>query len=248
MKEIVVSAGGTREKIDDVRYVGNFSSGRLGRQIAEVAARSSDVHVTLIAPQSTVDRFGLSKNITHEPFVTSRDLREKLLGIKTADVVFHSAAVADYIPDSTPGKIPSYGEELVVTMKRNPKILSEMRGHFGEETILAGFKLLSGVDQHRLQLDAYKQIEDNGLDFCIANDFQKITDDYREVTVLEKTKGVTWAGEPRRFMFDWYEGATDEVAEKIYNRIANRKTDYDLAGEDWREHIIELLQAKYDYD
>lgn len=249
MKEVVVTAGGTREKIDDVRYVGNFSSGRLGHAIAEVAAKSPDTHVTFIAPQSTVDRFGLSDTITHESFITSSDLRKKLLGIKVADIVFHSAAVADFIPEYTQGKIssspdsllwadrnghldkPYAPKDLTVRMTHNPKILSELREQFGAETTLVGFKLLSEATAKQLEDEAHKQICYNDVDFCVANDLQKITKESREIQIVEKTKGIYRI---ERFRFDDpYSGSTQDVAQEIYSRVTDRRTDYDRYDRAW---------------
>lgn len=229
MKEVVITAGGTREKIDDVRYVGNFSSGRLGHKIAEVYAGYYDTNVTLIAPNETIERFGLPDGVAHESFVSSRDLREKLLGIKVADVVVHSAAVADYIPDFRPGKISSDNEELTIIMERTPKILTELRRHFGADATLVGFKLLSGVHETTLRQAAQKQIEDNNLDFCIANDLQKITKDLREVDVIQKAKDFRIGGMQTGYIVGAHKGTADEVARYIHKRISDPSVgDFDI--------------------
>ena len=224
MSEVIITAGGTREKIDDVRYVGNFSSGRLGHAIAETYGRLTNDSVILLTPQSTIDRFGLPDNVTHESFMSARDLREKLIGIKAADVVIHSAAVSDYTPIYQEGKIRSDAEELTITMKRNPKILAELRQHFGTDAMLVGFKLLSDVSDDELKEAAIKQIQDNDLDFCVANDLQKITSESREVYVIDKIKIDTAAG----LRIAIHKGNTAYVAEKIYDSIAHRIADFAL--------------------
>lgn len=223
MSEVVITAGGTREKIDDVRYIGNFSTGRLGHRIAEVYGKWTSDNITLIAPQATIDRFGLPENVRHEPFVTSQELREKLLGIVAADVVIHSAAVSDYIPDFTQGKIKSDEDELVVTMRRNPKILSDLRDHFGNETKLVGFKLLSGATEGELYEAGLRQIRENKLDYCVANDLQKITRQNREVHIIQKPDGPVRNDVQGSAYHRWhsYNGDTNMVGERIVRRLSH---------------------------
>ena len=223
MKEVVITAGGTREKIDDVRYVGNFSSGRLGHKIAEVYAGYDDTNVTLIAPDETIERFGLPDGVVHESFVSSRDLREKLLGIKAADVVVHLAAVADYIPDFRPGKISSENEDLTITMKRAPKIISELRGHFGDDTTLVGFKLLSGAQQYyHLSDAAQQQIRDNDLDLCVANDLSDVRSDTRKIRLVRKAIGLTFYGISVEYFIQDHQGTLDSAARYIVDNIVNK--------------------------
>lgn len=174
MGEVIITAGGTREKIDDVRYIGNFSGGRLGHAIATIYAKYTDNDVLFIAPKETIERFGKPDGVTHESFSSAQELREKLLGISAVNTVIHSAAVADYTPVFHEGKISSDQDELVIHLKRTPKIISELRDHFGESTKLVGFKLLSGATKKELFLAAARQIDDNRLDFCIANNIGDI--------------------------------------------------------------------------
>ena len=239
MSEIVITAGGPREKIDDVRSIGNFSSGRLGHAIARVYAEkkseeklrtgASQGLVKLLAPKSTIDRFGEIEGVKHIPFESTRDLRARLLGIHTADVVIHSAAVADYIPEYVYGKIRSDKEELNLRLRRAPKILAELREHFGPDTTLVGFKLLSGEYETVLRQVAEQQIVDNDLDYCIANDLQKITKDSREVDVIQKGKDFRIGGVSVGYIVGTHKGTTDEVAQHIYERITNPTTgDYDI--------------------
>lgn len=218
-ERVVITAGGTREKIDDVRYVGNFSAGRLGHAIASIYGKWTDMDVTLLAPQSTIDRFGLPDHVEHESFMGTRDLHEKLLGIEAADIVFHSAAVSDYSPVPVEGKIRSDQDELVVRMQRNPKIISELRDHFGDEAKLIGFKLLSGADDGDLYFEALKQIKENKLDVCVANDLQRISDNRREAHVI--TPPEYWRHACRVSFGDWevMVGDTDNVANRIANYV-----------------------------
>lgn len=239
MSEVVITAGGTREKIDDVRYIGNFSSGRLGHAVARAFAEQKaherlltgalQSPVKLLAPKNTIDRFGDIDGVEHIPFESTRDLRARLLGIHAADIVIHSAAVADYIPEYVYGKIRSDKSELNLRLQRAPKILAELREHFGPDATLVGFKLLSGVHRNILSQAAQQQIEDNNLDYCIANDLHKITKESRTVNVVQKAKDFRVGGVQVGYIVGEYTDTNEEVAKYIHERIINpTKGDYDI--------------------
>lgn len=235
MSEVVITAGGTREKIDDVRYVGNCSSGRIGHEIAKRYAELPDYRVTLIAPNETMRRYGEIEGVRHESFVSARDLRESLLGIKTADVVYHSAAVADYTPVFHAGKIRSDQDELVVRMRRVPKILADLREHFGEQATIVGFKLLSNVWDYDLEHAAKEQIDACGLDFCVANDLNDVRADYRKILLVRKAVGLTFMGEPVEHYTQDYEGSVASTVGYIQDIIDNKHLleNKELVQENW---------------
>jgi phosphopantothenoylcysteine synthetase/decarboxylase len=182
-REVIVTAGGTREQIDDVRYIGNFSGGRLGHSLAAQYAWRGH-KVLLLAPERVVDRFGLPEGVEHEPFTSAESLRDRLLAQASARLILHAAAVADYMPERTYGKLSSENEELTLQLKRTPKILPSLRDHFGSETTIVGFKLLSGVREEELIEAATGQIQASGTDLCIANDLQNIGKQ-REVHIVQ---------------------------------------------------------------
>jgi phosphopantothenoylcysteine decarboxylase/phosphopantothenate--cysteine ligase len=185
--DVVVTAGGTREKIDDVRYIGNFSSGRLGHSLAEQYGRIG-CRVLLLSPKSTVERFGEIDGVQHAAFESALDLQNLLRQVKSAKLVLHSAAVSDYTPKRVQGKISSNQEDLTIKLKRNPKILAGLRDHFGPSTTLVGFKLLSGSSEEDLIAAARAQIETNSTDFCIANDLQEVcADGLRRVLIVPRS-------------------------------------------------------------
>lgn len=171
--DVVVTAGGTREQIDDVRYVGNFSGGALGYAMAE-ELKSFDNSVQLLAPASVTDKRGNIPFVTHKQFTDCASLDKQLKSISYAKMVIHAAAVSDYTPVREPGKISSNQDELVVRMQRTPKILASLREHFGERSYLVGFKLLSYVSVDDLIETGKRQIETNKTDMCIANDLRDI--------------------------------------------------------------------------
>lgn len=171
--DVVITSGGTQERIDDVRYIGNFSGGRLGRAMAESYAQLGH-QVLLLAPNSVAERFGIPDGVEHRSFSSAQSLEEAIHEIPEAKLVLQAAAVSDYTPERCEGKISSDQEELVIRLKRNPKILKGLRQHFGEQTQIVGFKLLSSVSENELIDVAQTQISNCQTDACIANDLQDI--------------------------------------------------------------------------
>lgn len=183
--DVVITAGGTREPIDDVRFVTNFSNGALGHALAGEFA-SYDRDVLLLAPKSVMDRHGPIEGVEHRPFSSCADLDQQLKSIKSARIVLQAAAVADYSPVPHDGKISSDQDEMIVRMRRNPKILAGLREHFGKHTYIVGFKLLSGVSSGELIEVAHNQITANQTDMSVANDLRSIHPNTRTVYAVPK--------------------------------------------------------------
>ncbi|MGC1177384.1 MAG: phosphopantothenoylcysteine decarboxylase [Candidatus Saccharimonadales bacterium] len=181
--DVVVTAGGTREKIDDVRYIGNFSGGRLGRALAAEYARLGH-SVLLLAPTDSMERLGLPEGVEHQPFTSAENLQELMCAIPAARLVLHAAAVADYTPQRVEGKLSSDEEELTLTLRRTPKILQGLREHFGDNSMIVGFKLISGVAETELIDAATKQIAACNTDLCFANDLQCLQP-WRELHIVD---------------------------------------------------------------
>lgn len=226
-REIIVTAGGTREPIDDVRYVGNFSGGRFGIAIAEAFADQlgqlghiiggPEPNITLIAPKETVERFGLPSGVRHESFTNAASLQKTLLSRQeTPGIIMQAAAVADFSPQKLDGKVSSDVESMTVNMMRVPKILPELRKRYGEIPYIVGFKLLSNVSERELVEVGRKQRIDNRLDLTVANSLQEIRPLGRRVIALAK-------------------GQEDYVVEGSTKNVASRLVTYILAQSTQKE-------------
>lgn len=200
--DVVVTAGGTIENIDDVRYIGNFSGGRLGHALASAYGELGH-KVLLLAPNSVPQRFGQIENTEHRTFTSAANLQEQMHAIPAARLVLHAAAVSDYTPERVEGKISSNEEELVIRCHRTPKIIQGLREHFGDETNIVGFKLLSGVAETELIDAATKQMVTCHTDACIANDLQDLNDS-RKLHIVESSGEYTTIN-----------GSVQEVARQI---------------------------------
>jgi phosphopantothenoylcysteine decarboxylase/phosphopantothenate--cysteine ligase len=163
-KRIVVTAGGTREAIDPVRFIGNRSSGKMGYAVAE-AARDRGAKVTLItAPTALADPVGIE--VTH---ITSAVQMKEAVTKATAkaDALIMAAAVADYMPKSAArGKIKKAvaGESLTLELKRTPDILSDVKGNF----IRVGFA--AETTENLLEHAKKDELIKKNLDLVAAND------------------------------------------------------------------------------
>lgn len=211
--EVIITAGGTKESIDDVRYIGNFSSGRFGHALAQQYA-SEGHDTTLLAPTATIERFGDIPGVDHVPFTSASDLQTKLLGYSAAQLVLHAAAVSDYTLEQVPGKISSSQEQLSLHLTKTPKILGLLRDHFGAHTTLVGFKLLSNVSTQELIDVASEQIKLNKTDYCVANRLEDIESTHGARTVhLVESNNVSTV----------FSDSTEHVAKSLYEAISWRK-------------------------
>ncbi|MBL4845526.1 MAG: hypothetical protein JKY65_08375, partial [Planctomycetes bacterium] len=175
MTTALVTAGGTAEPIDDVRVLTNRSTGRFGAAIANALA-AAGVEVTLLGSEGLFARkIPLAGSIRQVRFESSDQLARALDSAleQKPDLVFMAAAVSDYAPEVTDGKISSSAEERTLLLRRTPKLLDRLRDAC-PRSYLVGFKLLSGVPREELQSVARGQIERARLDLCVANDLQEL--------------------------------------------------------------------------
>jgi phosphopantothenoylcysteine decarboxylase/phosphopantothenate--cysteine ligase len=166
---VVVSAGGTREPLDPVRFLGNRSSGKQGIAIAE-AARQRGADVTLIAANLEVAE---PDGCDIRRVSTALELRDAVVdAARGADVVVMAAAVADYRPASvSPGKIKKDQSDAGLTLElvRNPDILAEL-GHAPHDgTVLIGFAAETEADDERLLELGRGKLAAKGADLLVVN-------------------------------------------------------------------------------
>lgn len=165
--KILITAGGTQEPIDPVRFIGNRSSGKMGIALAENAARQG-AEVTLIAGMITVD---LPTNIKVIRVQTFADLHIKLMKeFPQNDVLIMAAAVSDYYIEQ-PGnqKIKAdANQQIQLILKRNPNLL-QMLGNQKHRQVLVGF---AAETDHLLQ-NAMAELEDKKVDMLVANDVSR---------------------------------------------------------------------------
>lgn len=165
---VVVSAGGTKEPIDPVRYIGNFSSGKMGFALAQAAAaRGAEVALVTTAEGPA------HEHVRRRPVHTAADmlgaLREEIRG---ADVLLMAAAVADFRPQSRADeKIRRDGvDELVLHLEKNVDILHELASEPGTEGL---YRVGFAAEGAELDRKAAEKIARKRLDAILANDIRR---------------------------------------------------------------------------
>lgn len=165
-RKVLVTAGGTREPLDPVRYLGNRSTGRMGYAIAqEAAARGADV-VLVSAPSA----LPVPPGVRCVHVETAREMREAVLReFDDADAVIKAAAVADYRPKIVAkNKIKKSEGEFTLVLERNPDILLEL-GQKKRQQVLVGF----AAETTKLEEYARGKLAKKNLDFIVANDVSR---------------------------------------------------------------------------
>lgn len=207
---VVVTAGGTREYLDDVRVLTNISTGKLGSRIAQLFIDHGH-NVTYVAPLSACtpsDRNYQWANVTNTESVM--DTMERLVPL--ADVVIHSMAVSDFTFNiEAETKLSSdsaedFVEHIRKTIVKTPKVISHFR-EWNPNAILIGFKFTVGKDKKELIQIANKLMEDNKLDMVFANDKSQMQKAGEHLGTL--------------IMKDWSESicSKDEIAKAIYANV-----------------------------
>lgn len=162
-KKVLVTAGGTREPIDPVRYIGNHSSGKMGYALAKAAARRGAEVILIAAPTNLPDPTG----VVVKKINTAQEMLDAVLSeFDSVDVVIKAAAVADYhIAEKYDQKIKKKGDTLTLTLKKNPDILYEL-GKRKKHQILIGF----AAETTDLITNATEKLRAKNLDMIVAND------------------------------------------------------------------------------
>jgi phosphopantothenoylcysteine decarboxylase/phosphopantothenate--cysteine ligase len=170
-RHVVVSAGGTREYLDPVRFIGNRSSGLQGYALARAAA-SRGATVTLVAANVTLpDPAG----VRVIPVVTTEEMRQAVLSaVHDADVVVMAAAPADFRPVAqSDAKIKKShdGTTPVIELVENPDILAELvQTRMNKRPVIVGFAAETGDTNGSVMDHARAKLERKGCDLLVVND------------------------------------------------------------------------------
>ena len=161
---VLVTAGGTREPLDQVRFVGNRSSGRMGVALAE-AARDRGARVTMLAANLQVPA---PAGVEVVPTPTAADLRREALARSEADVVLMAAAVSDYRPaEALAGKRPKDGEPWHVDLVPTADVARALGAARRDGQVLVAFGAESGEDGLARKR---AMLTDKNVDLVVYND------------------------------------------------------------------------------
>ncbi len=165
-RRVLVTAGGTREPLDLVRFVGNRSSGRMGVALAAEAARRG-AHVTLLAANLAVPA-PTGVDVVETP--TAADIAREAKTHANADVVLMAAAVADYAPEETAGKRVKNTLPWEVTLRPTEDVLGLLSAARTNGQILVGFGAEEGEEGLARKR---RMLDEKGLDLVVFNDVSR---------------------------------------------------------------------------
>ena len=180
-KTIVITAGPTREAIDPVRYVTNHSSGKMGYAIASVAARCG-AKVQLISGPVSLDNPDKVERIC---VTSAAEMHEQVMRrLDDADIFIGCAAVADYgITEPASQKLKKKDDQLVLTMVKNPDIISAVASH-SKRPFCVGF----AAETENVAQNGRQKLANKGLDMICINDVSNqdigFNSDMNELVVL----------------------------------------------------------------
>ncbi len=177
----LVTAGPTYEKLDDVRRLTNFSTGRLGTELAAHLTNAGHDVTLLVGELATWRGERIAKTITS--FSTTADLLAKFQALADDDIgaVFHAAAVSDFsfggvfeqndrgeLRELKEGKISTRDGELLARLVPTPKLISRLR-EFYREAVIVGWKYEIDGSRDDVIAKARQQIAENRTTACVAN-------------------------------------------------------------------------------
>jgi phosphopantothenoylcysteine decarboxylase / phosphopantothenate---cysteine ligase len=165
-QKIIITAGGTIEKIDDVRYITNRSSGKMGIALAEECYRRGADVLILRAKNSVAPRY----HIKEELFETNDELFSLIKQyIAEYDYCYHAAAVADFkVQNNVNGKLSSK-ESVQIILEPQMKIIEQIK-KLNPKIRLIAFKAEHESDMSKLKQKAEKKLKESHADAVIAND------------------------------------------------------------------------------
>ncbi|MGZ7120253.1 MAG: bifunctional phosphopantothenoylcysteine decarboxylase/phosphopantothenate--cysteine ligase CoaBC [Methanobacterium sp.] len=210
-KKVLVSAGATFEKIDEVRGITNKSSGKMGIEIAKEAfIRGAEV--TLIKGKMNTSIPNVFNVLEVE---STYEMRNAVLEqVKNHDIFISAAAVSDFIPkiESEENKISSE-KNITLKLEKAPKIIGEVK-KINLEIFLVGFKAEYDIPREDLIKSASKRIEEYNIDLMVANDVAVagagFGEDYNQVILIDDK------------IIDVPLSSKKEIAAKIIDRVVEK--------------------------
>ena len=185
-KKVLITAGGTKERIDPVRYISNDSSGKMGYALAEDAVKKG-AEVILISATTALP---IPNGVKIEYVESAREMQEKVLNhFSSVDIAIMVAAVSDYRvkePATQKMKKTDDEDEITLTLVKNPDILKQLGSLKKEGQTVIGF----AAETHQVKEFAKQKLVKKNADFIIANDVSDQSigfgSDMHQVTILSK--------------------------------------------------------------
>ena len=185
-KRVLITAGGTQEELDPVRYLGNHSSGKMGYNLARVA-QASGANVTLISAPTNLNK---PNGVNLIEVKTAQEMYQQVTTYQAEqDIIIMAAAVADYRPkNKRQQKLKKGSQNLIVELERTTDILQQLGINKNEQQLLVGF----AAETEDVLSNAQEKLAKKQLDFIIANDISKsevgFASDNNQVTIISENQ------------------------------------------------------------
>jgi len=181
--KVVVTSGPTRAYIDSIRYISNYSTGRLGSLTADKLAREGFKVSFIYGKGSLLPKSRGIKAVEVETVAEFLKALKKELR-SGAKAVVHAMAVLDYEPEKNiKGKVKSDKKFWILKLKRTSKVINEVK-KISPGVLLVGFKLEYGKGEAELRKAAEELFKKSGADFVVANDYGHIKKGNHKALVL----------------------------------------------------------------
>jgi phosphopantothenoylcysteine decarboxylase/phosphopantothenate--cysteine ligase len=209
-KKVLINAGPTREPIDPVRFISNYSSGKMGIALADAAAEYG-AHVVLVLGPVSIAPSNSDIDIVNVSSAESMAL-ECIKRFSGSDIAILSAAVADFTPEEVKGhKIKKDGKDLILKLKPTADIAASLGRMKKESQILAGFALETNNETE----NALDKLVRKNLDLIVLNSLREsgagFGHDTNKITIIDRNNNI-----------DKFElKSKEEAAKDILNKIVS---------------------------
>ena len=205
-KKVLVTAGGTREYFDPIRYISNASSGQMGYSLAKIAYAMGAEVVLISAPTCLKKPYGVKA----VDVVSARQMYDRVMEyLDWADIIIMNAAVADFRPESyTEEKLKKDKEQPIVKLERNPDILKAIGEKKRKDQTVIGF----AAESSNLVENAVDKLIRKNLDYIIANRLNVFSRETHTGLIIDRDRNLTEIPEMDKESSAFY------ILEKIFKR------------------------------
>jgi phosphopantothenoylcysteine decarboxylase/phosphopantothenate--cysteine ligase len=199
-KHVLITAGGTREYIDGVRYIGNLSTGRTGAQVADYFT-AHGYQVTWLGALNAIQPKLPCSKVLYETFNDLSDTLKALLASEHFDTIIHAAAISDFsvstikvngqdVIASRQTKLPT-SETMDLKLKKNPKLVTQLLNWSKNLDLkVVAFKLTNTDDRNKRKQAIEKLLNQEGVDYVAHNDLSDIKADQHPFSLYRSENNV----------------------------------------------------------
>jgi len=205
-KRVLITAGGTREYFDPIRYISNASSGQMGYSLAKIAYAMGAEVVLISAPTCLKKPYGI-KTVN---VVSAKEMYDSVMEhLDWADIIIMNAAVADFRPASYSGeKLKKEREQLTIELERNPDILKAIGEKKRKDQLVIGF----AAESNNLMENAMEKLVRKNLDYIVVNHLDVFSRETHTGWIIDKEKNITEIPQMDKESSAFY------ILEKIFKR------------------------------